>query len=680
MESESSHEIEPVFQDFEDDEQFGSGDGSDVENQPVNTVIFVNDRKLDGKTALRILQRAALYDNWKIAEPILNKEPRFVNFEFGETSETLLHAAALAKSSGFVREIIKLMKVGDLEKGVNTAFMLAALAGHVEIAKAMREKNKNLPNICGKEGDLPISVAAQVGHKAMVSYLYEVTDFDVIQQQELLYLLEITIQNEMYEVALNIFNKDRKLFATKILQGNINVLHTLSQKSIAISNTSSPVWRKFISVGRRQSISLLKLLPERYVVEKQAETLLEELWVECLRRGRDKLLDLALKENWVHSAAKAGNLGFLLVVTRDFPVLMWTNDDKRHTILHVAVLYREEKVFSLIHRIGGMKNIFLVDFDNDGNNILHLAGKLGEPIFSKQKSSGQMEALKNKLVQSVPPNADNNNNNAVFVESLQQLFQEIEIIRHITETQSVKAEEKIMPPSFLRVSGAALQMQREILWFKEVEKLIPPSGRKRRNKDGKTPRELFTEEHKILLKDGEKWMKDTANSCMIAATLIATMVFAAGFTVPGGNKDDNGFPIWLKLNGFRIFVISDAVALFSSIVSIIMFLSILTSRYAEDDFLVSLPAKLFFGLTALFVSIVSMLVAFTATFVLIYRKHTGWEPKVIVACAGVPVALFGCLQYKLWFDVAKSTYWSKFLLRSGKLKRQNHLHNCNVCA
>ncbi|XP_049385199.1 ankyrin repeat-containing protein NPR4-like isoform X2 [Solanum stenotomum] len=558
------------------------------------------------------------------------------------------------------------MKVGDLEKGVNTAFMLAALAGHVEIAKAMREKNKNLPNICGKEGDLPISVAAQVGHKAMVSYLYEVTDFDVIQQQELLYLLEITIQNEMYEVALNIFNKDRKLFATKILQGNINVFHTLSQKSIAISNTSSPVWRKLISVGRRQSISLLKLLPERYVVEKQAETLLEELWAECLRRGRDKLLDLALKENWAHYAAKAGNLGFLLVVTRDFPVLMWTNDDKRHTILHVAVLYREEKVFSLIHQIGGMKNIFLVDFDNDGNNILHLAGKLGEPIFSKQKSSGQMEALKNKLVQSVPPNADNNN--AVFVESLQQLFQEIEIIRHITETQSVKAEEKIMPPSFLRVSGAALQMQREILWFKEVEKLVPRSLQKMTNKDGKTPRELFTEEHKILLKEGEMWMKDTANSCMIVSTLIATMVFAAGFTVPGGNNSDNGIPILLKLYGFRVFVISDAVALFTSIISISMFLSILTSRYAEDDFLVSLPAKILFGLTMLFASIVSMLLAFAATFMLVYSNHIGWEPKIIVACAGVPVALFGCLQYKLWFDVAKSTYWSKFLFRSGKHK------------
>ncbi|XP_015158534.1 uncharacterized protein [Solanum tuberosum] len=140
------------------------------------------------------------------------------------------------------------------------------------------------------------------------------------------------------------------------------------------------------------------------------------------------------------------------------------------------------------------------------------------------------------------------------------------------------------------------------------------------------------------------------------------MVFAAGLTVPGGNNSDNCIPILLKLYGFRIFVNSDAVALFTSIVSIIMFLSIVTSHYAEDDFLVSLPAKLLFGLTMLFVSIVSMLLAFAATFFLVYSNHMGWEPKLIAACVGVPVALFGCLQYKLWFDVAKSTYWSKFFL------------------
>ncbi|KAH0644740.1 hypothetical protein KY284_032624 [Solanum tuberosum] len=86
-----------------------------------------------------------------------------------------------------------------------------------------------------------------------------------------------------------------------------------------------------------------------------------------------------------------------------------------------------------------------------------------------------------------------------------------------------------MPPSFLRVSGAALQMQKEILWFTEVEKIVPPIYHKLRNNDGKTPKELFTEEHKLLLKEGERWMKDAVNSCMIVATLTATMVFVAGF-------------------------------------------------------------------------------------------------------------------------------------------------------
>nr|GEX38089.1 ankyrin repeat-containing domain, PGG domain protein [Tanacetum cinerariifolium] len=90
------------------------------------------------------------------------------------------------------------------------------------------------------------------------------------------------------------------------------------------------------------------------------------------------------------------------------------------------------------------------------------------------------------------------------------------------------------------VSGAALQMQRELLWFKEVERMIPPSHRERKNNDGFAPRELFTMEHQDLIEQGEKWMKSTASQCMVVATLIATIVFAAAFTVPGGYDQNDG--------------------------------------------------------------------------------------------------------------------------------------------
>ncbi|KAL8194083.1 hypothetical protein R6Q57_026325 [Mikania cordata] len=63
------------------------------------------------------------------------------------------------------------------------------------------------------------------------------------------------------------------------------------------------------------------------------------------------------------------------------------------------------------------------------------------------------------------------------------------------------------------VSGAALQMQRELLLFKEVRNMIHLSYRERKNKEGLTPCELFTEEYKELIVEGEKWMKGTASQC-----------------------------------------------------------------------------------------------------------------------------------------------------------------------
>lgn len=187
-----------------------------------------------------------------------------------------------------------------------------------------------------------------------------------------------------------------------------------------------------------------------------------------------------------------------------------------------------------------------------------------------------------------------------------------------------------------------------------------------RNSKGETPKDLFTKTHADLQKAGEKWMKDTANSCMLVATLIATVVFAAVFTVPGGNNQEKGTPIFLESNWFMVFFLSDAMALISSSTSILMFLSILTSRYTENDFLKSLPARLVFGLTSLFISIVGMVVAFSAACFLAYKSKTAWVPTIIIASAGVPIILFVVLHHDLWIDIIRSTYWSRSLFRPPK--------------
>lgn len=163
-------------------------------------------------------------------------------------------------------------------------------------------------------------------------------------------------------------------------------------------------------------------------------------------------------------------------------------------------------------------------------------------------------------------------------------------------------------------------------------------------------------------------MKNTANSCMVVATLIATVVFAAAFTFPGGNNDKDGTPIFRQNQAFTMFVITDVAALVLSTTSILTFLSILTSRYAEEDFLMSLPGKLLFGLLTLFLSIACMVVAFSMTFFIAYDKTNAKFPLAIAAVTVIPIGCFCVFHVRLVVDILRSTYWSYFSFRKRNIK------------
>ena len=182
-----------------------------------------------------------------------------------------------------------------------------------------------------------------------------------------------------------------------------------------------------------------------------------------------------------------------------------------------------------------------------------------------------------------------------------------------------------------------------------------------------TPREVFNAEHKELLKVGEKAMKETANSCMLVATLISTVVFAAALCVPGASNQLNT-PFLTKEEWFMIFVLSNALSLFTSTASIVLLLSILTSSYAESEFVKSLHARLMFGLTTLFISITTMVLAFIAAIFMIFDYNLTGVPYAIASLASTPVIMFVLLHFNLWADLIRSYYWSKFLFQPSKYK------------
>ncbi|KAM1163766.1 hypothetical protein ACFX2G_023828 [Malus domestica] len=207
-----------------------------------------------------------------------------------------------------------------------------------------------------------------------------------------------------------------------------------------------------------------------------------------------------------------------------------------------------------------------------------------------------------------------------------------------------------------RIPGAALQMQRERQWYKEVESIVVPiMGTSPLNKSDFTAPKLFTETHKELHAKGEKWMKGTTSSYTVVSTLIITIMFAAAFTVPGGNNQDTEFPIFLNGNLFMVFIVSDAISLFSSATLVLMFLGIHISCYVEDDFLKPLPAKMIIGLSTLFISIVTMMVAFSsALFIMLQDKPWITYPIIFLAC--VPVIIFIWMHFPLAIEIFMSTY------------------------
>ncbi|PWA74037.1 ankyrin repeat-containing domain, PGG domain protein [Artemisia annua] len=207
------------------------------------------------------------------------------------------------------------------------------------------------------------------------------------------------------------------------------------------------------------------------------------------------------------------------------------------------------------------------------------------------------------------------------------------------------------------VSGASLLMQRELLWFKEVERMIPPYLRYIKNTDDKTAYELFSENNQELVSKGLKWTKD----CMVVTTLIITVAFAAAFTVPGGYHQVTGIPIFTHEASFLVFMIADGVSLFSSSMSLLVFLSILTSPHGQHDFLYSLPKKLMIVLITLFISVAAMMVTFAASFFVLYRNTHKWLPILIAILVATPVIIFAALQYPLLMDMFRSMYDSRYL-------------------
>ena len=158
------------------------------------------------------------------------------------------------------------------------------------------------------------------------------------------------------------------------------------------------------------------------------------------------------------------------------------------------------------------------------------------------------------------------------------------------------------------------------MWVQKVKSACKMHLTKPLNKDNQTAEELFAARNERLHRDAKEWLMRTTENCTILSVFIATVAFAAAYTVPGGPNQDTGIPILNSKPFFVVFILADVFSLTLALTSVGIFLSILTSSFPLQDFKTYLFKKLTQGITCM------IAVAFGATIVLIMTHN--WKNAV----------------------------------------------------
>ncbi|XP_024018929.1 uncharacterized protein LOC21402697 isoform X2 [Morus notabilis] len=556
----------------------------------------------------------------------------------GPRSMTALHVAALKGHVQFLKNMVELMNEEDLEIRDDrdyTALEYAVIMGNLEAATTLINKNWRLPNLLDAGGDCPLGNAViqsgLVRNAEMVWYLASMTVNEQVFTTNLVHALVIT---GYVDVLLYLLER----FPGYLSNSKSNAAALLSELAETplnfLSGCRFGFWQRCI-------YSIIPVIGRSF-----------ELPFSVRSNAGDPHKDCSAVLHWFRRVL----FNISKVIAPDF---IWRIQEKKR---------RHHCAIELVNLVCGQ--IIKMDAIEEGF--------MGYQILYRATTSGIIEILricfqlcpeliwvrlKDKdysLLEAAVKNRHDEifkfliRDKSCFAIDSSFYYEVSTTLLHKTATLAPSLE-------LLSVSGVALQMQREIQWFKAVEKLMYPTTVENTNEENLTAWELFKREHKQLAEAGEKWMKDTSDSCMIVSTLITTVVFAAAFTVPGGNDSNDGVPIFLWSKAFLVFAVSDALALFSSLTSLLMFLSILTARYAEEDFLKSLPERLIIGLASLFFAIATMMIAFAATLFIVLSKRLQWVFGPIILLSFFPVSIFGLLKLPLFIQMIQSTYGSTLL-------------------
>ncbi|XP_027069764.1 ankyrin repeat-containing protein ITN1 [Coffea arabica] len=512
-------------------------------------------------------------------------------------------------------------------------------------------KKKYVKQVTGRHNDTELHLAAQRGDVAAVGQI-----LGEINEQMMKTSSAADFDAEVAEIRAAVVNEVNELGETALFtaaeRGHIDVVKELlpytTKQGITLKNRSGFDPLHIAASQGHQAIVQMLLEHDPELSKTFGQSNATPL-ISAATRGhvavvhellsRDpSLLEISKSngKNALHFAARQGHVEIVQALLRKDPQLARRTDKKGQTALHMAVKGVSCPVVKLLLRADAA--IVMLP-DRFGNTALHVATR-------KKRAEIVTELL---MLRDTNVNALTRDHKTALdiAEGLPLSEESAEIRDCLTRFGAVRANELNQPRDELRKTVTEIK--------NDVHTQLEQARKTNKNMNG------IAKELRKLHRAG---INNATNSVTVVAVLFATVAFAAIFTVPGGD-DDNGRAIIVGSVSFKVFFISNAIALFTSLAVVVVQITVVRGEIKSERRVVEVINKL------MWLASICTTVAFIASSYIVVGRHHRWAAILVTVTGAVIMA--GVLG-TMTFYVVKSRRVRRVRKREKSIRGANSYH------
>ncbi|KAH7861435.1 hypothetical protein Vadar_026143 [Vaccinium darrowii] len=300
-------------------------------------------------------------------------------------------------------------------------------------------------------------------------------------------------------------------------------------------------------------------------------------------------------ESPLYAAARDGMLKIVSRLLMEAPSLAHGGYDGQ-TALHAAVIERHYDVMEVLVRA---KPQLITETDHLGRTPLYYAASLGDPrtvqrllqldtatVYTPDKegrsplhvaaSKGHTNVL-NVIIHHCPDSGGLLNLIGRNILHVAVLSGKLNVVRYVLERIELEglinqADNEGNTPLHLATKERKTQIKRYLMWDRRADPRAKNNMGVMAIDNGNSIGNIFSSESEELEAANKmQTYKQMGHTLLMVATLIATVTFAAAFTMPGGFNNnlgpDQGLALLQSHENLRWFIISDSIAMSTSMVA-----------------------------------------------------------------------------------------------------------------